>query len=406
MESIIEKVHPPYSFYFSSNPNSINIKIKNNNSTDNDDAFENSFTLKKLQKSKVFSNKKNTNDIIKGIIYFIEQNKIIYEQKDDIFKLVLTSYNKRQIEFPLKKIEKNLNELNFILVKALEGHSHRVSCVSIFPSGNFVSVSCDKSIKIWNVNYDLMQSIEEAHDDYINYVNIKEENNFATCARDRSIKIWVKNEKDNKFALSHTVKDAHESWVFKIIYLSNYNIISCSYDKTVKIWEKKGNDYINIKILEHSNIVYSILFLKDKNILIASGEFGTKIYNFNNYECISELNDVKCWNWNSLCKLDENKILIGGTHGIIKVISLNDYKVVKEINNGFNCWGVGVIDKINSFITVGEGKNVKIYKKSTYDFIKDVNDIHQDDIEGINTLNYNTILTYSWDKTIKIWRLE
>jgi len=106
MESIIEKVHPPYSFYFSSNPNSINIKIKNNNSTDNDDAFENSFTLKKLQKSKVFSNKKNTKDIIKGIIYFIEQNKIIYEQKDDIFKLVLTSYNKRQIEFPLKKIEK------------------------------------------------------------------------------------------------------------------------------------------------------------------------------------------------------------------------------------------------------------------------------------------------------------
>ena len=356
MESIIEKVHPPYSFYFSSNPNSINIKIKNNNSTDNDDAFENSFTLKKLQKSKVFSNKKNTKDIIKGIIYFIEQNKIIYEQKDDIFKLVLTSYNKRQIEFPLKKIEKNLNELNFILVKALEGHSHRVSCVSIFPSGNFVSVSCDKSIKIWNVNYDLMQSIEEAHDDYINYVNIKEENNFATCARDRSIKIWVKNEKDNKFALSHTVKDAHESWVFKIIYLSNYNIISCSYDKTVKIWEKKGNDYINIKVLEYSNIVYSILFLKDKNILIASGEFGTKIYNFNNYECISELNDVKCWNWNSLCKLDENKILIGGTHGIIKVISLNDYKVVKEIHNGFNCWGVGVIDKINSFKSLHPAK--------------------------------------------------
>jgi hypothetical protein len=118
------------------------------------------------------------------------------------------------------------------------------------------------------------------------------------------------------------------------------------------------------------------------------------------------LTDVKCWNWNSLCKLDENKILIGGTHGIIKVISLNDYKIVKEINNVFNCWGVGIIDKINSFITVGEGKNVKIYKKSSYDFIKDVNDIHQDDIEGINTLNYNTILTYSWDKTIKIWRLE
>lgn len=403
MESIIEKVHPLWLFFLSSNSKSINIRIKKNNSNNND-IFENNFSLKKLQKSKVFSNKKNTKDIIKGIIYFIEQNKIIYEEKDNILNIILTSYNKRQIEFSLNKTEKNLNNLNLILIKIIDSHNHRVSCVSIFPSGNFVSVSCDKSIKIWDTNFNLLQSIEEAHNDYINYVSIKDANNFATCSRDKSIKLWIKNE--NLFILNQLIKDAHESWVFKIIYLINGNIFSCSYDKTIKILEKIENNYINTKTINHSNIVYSILLSKYKNIFISSGEFGTKIYNLNNYECIFEFEDVKCWNWNSLCFLDENKIIIGGTHGIIKIISLIEKKVVKEINNGFNCWGIGIIDNIGAFITVGEGKNVKIYKKNNYEFIKEINDIHSDDIEGINVLNNNNILTYSWDKKIKIWKFE
>ena len=403
MESIIEKVHPPWLFFLSSNSKSINIRIKKNNSNNND-IFENNFSLKKSQKSKVFSNKKNTKDIIKGIIYFIEQNKIIYEEKDNILNIILTSYNKRQIEFSLNKTEKNLNNLNLILIKIIDSHNHHVSCVSIFPSGNFVSVSCDKSIKIWDTNFNLLQSIEEAHNDYINYVSIKDENNFATCSRDKSIKLWIKNE--NLFILNQLIKDAHESWVFKIIYLINGNIFSCSYDKTIKIWEKMENNYINTKTINHSNIVYSILLSKYKNIFISSGEFGTKIYNLNNYECIFEIEDVKCWNWNSLCFLDENKIIIGGTHGILKIISLIEKKVVKEINNGFNCWGIGIIDHIGAFITVGEGKNVKLHKKRNYEFIKEINDIHSDDIEGINVLNNNNILTYSWDKKIKIWKFE
>ena len=380
MESIIEKNHFPWIITISSIPSSINIKIRKNKSID--DIYENSFTLKKLQKSKVFSNKKNTKDIVKGIIYFIEQNKITYEENDNTLKMILTSYNKRILELILNKTinienEKRIKNLNFILVNSIKAHNHRVSCVSIFPSGNFISVSCDKTIKIWDkINYTLLQCIEEAHNDYINYTSIKDENSFATCSRDQNIKIWEKSEKENKYMINKIIKNAHESWVFKIIYLSNNKIISCSYDKTVKIWENKNNEYLNIKTIIHTN------------------------------NCIFEFNEVKCWNWNSLCKLDENRILIGGTHGIIKIISLNDKSISKEIKNGFNCWGISIIDYLGIFVVVGEGKNVKIYKKNDYEFIKEINDIHSDDIEGILQMNEKLVLTYSWDKTINIWKLE
>ena len=399
--SKIEFTHLSYIFFFEPNNDSMNIKIQKVNSNE---IYENTYTLKKLQKTKVFSNKKNIKDIIKGICYFIEKEKIIYEETSENLNLSITSYNKRNLTltFNKKLPEKEKPEnLNFTLIKSINEHNHRVTSISFFPSGNFISVSCDKTIKIWDSNYNLLQNIEEAHDDYINYVSIKDENNFATCARDNNIKLWIK--KENTFIIKDIIKNAHESWVFKIIYLSNDTIFSCSYDKTIKVWEKKNNSYENIRLIKHSNIVYSILLLEDKNYLISSGEFGTNIYNINSFNCIIEYNEVKCWNWNSLCRLNEDKIIIGGIHGIIKIISLLEKKVIKEINNEFNCWGIAIINSRGIFLTCGENKNIKVYKTNNYQYIKDINNVHEDDIEGIIQLNNNLILTYSWDKTIKIW---
>ena len=187
--------------------------------------------------------------------------------------------------------------------------------------------------------------------------------------------------------------------------MPNDKIFSCSYDKTLKIWEKQNNSYQNIKLIKHPNIIYSILLLEEQNILISSGEFGTFIFDLNTYNSILEFNDVKCWNWNSLCKLDNNRIIIGGIHGIIKIISLSKKKIIKEINNEFNCWGIYSLNNRGIFFTCGESKNIKIYRNSNYEFIKNINDVHLDDIEGIIQLNNNMILTYSWDKTIKIWEI-
>ena len=399
--SKIEFTHLSYIFFFEPNNDSMNIKSQKVNSNE---IYENTYTLKKLQKTKVFSNKKNIKDIIKGICYFIEKEKIIYEETSENINLSITSYNKRNLilTFNKKIPEKEKPEnLNFTLIKSINEHNHRVTSISFFPSGNFISVSCDKTIKIWDSNYNLLQNIEEAHDDYINYVSIKDVNNFGTCARDNNIKLWIK--KENTFIIKDIIKNAHESWVFKIIYLSNDTIFSCSYDKTIKVWEKKNNSYENIRLIKHSNIVYSILLLEDKNYLISSGEFGTNIYNINSFNCIIEYNEVKCWNWNSLCRLNEDKIIIGGIHGIIKIISLLEKKVIKEINNEFNCWGITIINSRGIFLTCGENKNIKVYKTNNYQYIKDINNVHEDDIEGIIQLNNNLILTYSWDKTIKIW---
>ena len=113
---------------------------------------------------------------------------------------------------------------------------------------------------------------------YINYVDIKDENNFIICSYDKSIKLWNKN--NNEFKINKIIKNAHDNIIIKVIYCSNNNLISCSWDKTIKIW-KENNNYENIKILKHSNSIYSLLLLEDKNILISSEVDATKLWNYN-----------------------------------------------------------------------------------------------------------------------------
>ena len=64
--------------------------------------------------------------------------------------------------------------------KEITEHKKWVCSMNIFPSGNLISVSRDKSIKIYNKNLEIIQDIQNAHDNDINYVEIIDENNFVS----------------------------------------------------------------------------------------------------------------------------------------------------------------------------------------------------------------------------------
>ena len=76
--------------------------------------------------------------------------------------------------------------------KEITEHNKWIFLMNIFPSGNLISVSRDKSIKIYNNNLEIIQDIENAHNSDINYIGIIDENNFITCSNDKSIIFWNK----------------------------------------------------------------------------------------------------------------------------------------------------------------------------------------------------------------------
>ena len=265
----------------------------------------------------------------------------------------------------LNNNKNNINNLKKI--KSINAHDNWVSAVRIFPSGNIISVSDDKSIKIWDSNFNIKQTIKNAHKKDIIDVNIKDENNFVTSSEDKDIKTWIKIE--NFFKINQIIKNAHNEGIRKIIYFKNDNIISCSIDKTIKIWEFINNNYQLITILNDLSYVKSLLLLKDKNLLISSGEDGTKFWNFNNFNLICNFNKVWCGTYNALDRIDENRIIIGGKDSL-KVISLLDKKEIESIYNKWRCNGIKVIKNKRIILVSGWSYNINIYSSENYKCIE------------------------------------
>lgn len=151
-------------------------------------------------------------------------------------------------------------------IKTINEYLNIIYSISIFPSGNIVSVSKDKKIKIYDINFNILQVIENAHDDIIYYVSILNEYNFVTCSKDKNIKIWKGETIFNEliYSLNETINNAHNDEIYKIIYDSNKKLYSCSEDKTIKVWEYNNNKYQLIITLNYSNSIKSILLLEDK----------------------------------------------------------------------------------------------------------------------------------------------
>ena len=296
-----------------------------------------------------------------------------------------------------------MNNLDFKYINSIK--TNYITSLSIFPLGNIISVSNDKSIKIYDINFKIIQNIQAAHNLRISSVNIKDENNFVTSSDDGSIKTWIKKtiKKENKFYLNKIINYAHSICIYKVLFYLNENLISCSADGILKIWEENDKTYECITIFKNIDAIYSILLIENKNILISSGGNGTRIWNVNNFELIKYINNAECYNNNALNKIDDDKIIIGGGYNnIIKVISIFEKKIIKEINNGFICYGI-LIDEIMKLILIGGNCNkIKIYKSDNYECVKIIN-IYDNWINGIIKLENGLIVTYGGDKKMTFW---
>ena len=278
-----------------------------------------------------------------------------------------------------------------------------INSVSFYPSGIFISILQNRSIIIYDINFQILQEIKNAHEKYIIHLDIKDELNFATCSLDLSIKTWYKKEKEYK--LNKIIKNAHSLQINQIIYNSK-NIISCSQDNTIKIWEFQNENYQNITTLAHSNFVNSILLLEDKKILISSGWDGSKFWNITNYELLFFLEDCFCIYWNSLKRMNDDNIIIGGSQmSNMKIISIKEKKVIKEIKSPFLSWGICIIKKMNLILVGGNSKNINIYSAENLECIQIIENAHNNDILGFIQSKNNLIISYSKDSTINIWSL-
>ena len=309
----------------------------------------------------------------------------------------------------INQLEINQSKINYLKYNSsIKGHKDWIKSVKILPSGNIISVSDDCSIKIFNrLNYKIIQNIENAHKNSIINLFIKDENNFATCSEDKCINIWIK--KENEFILNKSITKAHNTIITNLIYLSNDNIISCSEDFKIKIWELIHNKYQLLTSLIHSDDISAIILLEDKNILVSSGYNGTIIWKI--YEKGMNIEFIYCFKeafggcWNGLKRIDDDRIIVGGEKSL-KVISIKEIKIIKSIEIPFRCNGIITIEEKGIFLMGGWSNDILIYRNDNYECLSRISNAHNNYIVGLCELKNGLLLSFSGDKTMKIWSLN
>ena len=281
-KSIIIKNYMDYKIKIKNNYNSITISIEN---------YENNFQLEYFHSLEIFQSISKLDDLIDSIIKLIDKKEIKIEKNEINIILIINQLNLKLTLNKKSEEKKYIQSINLTYKTTIYAHTGNIWSMAIFPSGNFVSVGEDKSIIIFDNQYNIIQIITNAHSEAINYVNIKDNNNFITCSADKNIITWKK--KDNIFILNEKIINAHENNICKVIYLQNETIISCSIDHSVKIWKLNNkNKHEFVIALTHSNSIVSFLYLEDKQLLITSGDDETRFWNILNYECIKCLYEV------------------------------------------------------------------------------------------------------------------
>ena len=165
-ENSIKITQNEYQIEITLNCDSINITIQNNNSL-----FQSNFGFNYLNKFQFFNGQKSINSIFESILTLIKQNNIQLDVKKHNLKLILIPnlINIANIELILNKQYK-LSEIK--IVKIIDSHSKNINAIGIFPSGKFVLVSSDRKIIIYDINYTLLQQIQNAHYLDITYIYI------------------------------------------------------------------------------------------------------------------------------------------------------------------------------------------------------------------------------------------
>ena len=129
--------------------------------------YSNNFSNEYLQSINI-----NEHNNFKTIIESsIEQNEfIIKENKNSLnFKIKNPYQNSNELILILFKINTKENKkVNYNNIKTVDAFDDgTVTSLSIFPSENIVSVSDNKSIKIFDNEFNILQIIKNAHDDSI-----------------------------------------------------------------------------------------------------------------------------------------------------------------------------------------------------------------------------------------------
>jgi WD40 repeat protein len=278
--------------------------------------------------------------------------------------------------------------------KPFAGHLGYIWTILKIDDKTIVSGGRDKEIKFWNISGKQMYSLK-GHQNSILCIEKINKGVFISGSRDRKILVW----KDLKTINSIEI---HSAIVLSLCRLGVNTFASSSGDNTVKVSNLKGIVLKTFK--EHTNWVWKVIKL-NQNILASSSEDGTiKIWDCRLEKSINTFIE-SCSITSLVYNKQKGKLISGNLKGEISIRTLSkDFHQTEIKKIKAHSGIIRTIKFINNNLiaTGGEDSKVKIWNLDGY-IISEFE--HQNFVQSIEVLDKKTILSASYDGTIKTWEI-
>ena len=301
-------------------------------------------------------------------------------------------------------MEKNTS---FKYIKTIGYHDGDITCLEIFPSGEFISISRKGIVFIWK-DLNVIKTYEiQGNGNYV--VGIKDNENLIIVSENKEGILWKKSDTGEFKVMNEINLNMHHSKIRNAFYHEGIYII-CS-DDLITFWEEyKKNGQLNYQIqlrIEEEKDFYSTLVIRNKNLFITGGKLGLKIWNINNLSLITKtkeqmamLKSMHCKSSALLKVFDENSIIVGVPNQKLCIIDLVTFKN-KDININFDCSAICVL---NDLFFVSSDIQLHIYDKKSFNNISSIQNASMTkEINDIKEIKKNTLALYAYSGYIRLF---
>jgi phospholipase A-2-activating protein len=227
------------------------------------------------------------------------------------------------------------------MTQHLQGHQYQVTGVGITSSGQIVSSSLDKSLKIWQQGE--CKATLEGHegpincmvvlpDNLVNGSHDAEDTTVATGSGDKTIRLWSVSQ-------GKCIKTihGHEDTVRTLAVLPNVGIVSGSHDFTLKVWALSGE--LLTELIGHSRIIFTAAVSPDTSLIASGGDDNTaRVWRLDG-TCVQVLEHPGCvW---AVVFLPNGDLITACADGVARVWTQSDER--KATSDGIEAFNASLI---------------------------------------------------------------